>query len=640
MKTLFSIFLVLAALCSHAATVATNKSVYAPGETVIVSWTGANAAVKDWIGIYKEGQKPSSNNPALDWDYVNANSGNLNFPGRQTGLVSLPPGRYVMVLLCCDGYRVKATSTVFEVTGSSNPSISANKTSYASGEPITFTYSGGTGSPTDWIGIYFKGETPSSGNPAINWKYISNLQGTITFENVFTGGPFVAFLFCCDGYSSIAVSGEFTVAPGTGLCTITSPPAVPDVVTKIAFGSCASQSEPQPTLDVALAKDPDLFIYLGDNMYANTYDPRKLQQFYHTMYGRPEFCRLKNAVPLLATWDDHDYANNDEDKDNPIKVQSQQIFCDFWGEPANSVRRTREGIYMSYLYGTQPGKKLQVILLDTRYFLDNRRLNNGCGKNDYCPITKPSATVLGDAQWLWLEQQLSVPADLRIIASSIPFGTEYNGWETWANFPLQQEKLVNLIKSTGANGVVFISGDVHYSELSAYTTASTGYTLYDFTSSGINREWRAIEPNMYRVPGVPATYNQSFGFFEVDWTNRTLKMSAFGASNNVLFSHTASLNDLRPGGALAAPQSSNEYAPEKLVVYPNPSERDIKIETQTQRGGILQIVNTANGRVVKEIDVPGGQQRYNMSDLSAGLYNVVFRTRNDSFVYSDKLVIK
>src|SRR5204863_6286451 len=105
------------------------------------------------------------------------------------------------------------------------------------------------------------------------------------------------------------------------------------------------------------------------------------------------------------------------------------------------------------------------------------------------------------------------------------------------NFPLQQDKFANLIKSTGANGVVFINRDVHYSELSAFTSPSTPYSLYDFTSSGINREWRAIEPNKYRVSGVAATYNLSIGLFEIDWVNKTLKMSAIGASNNVLFTH-------------------------------------------------------------------------------------------------------
>jgi len=623
-----------------AATVTTDKSVYSAGEPVSVSWTGAKAGVKDWIGIYREGQVPSSASPALDWDYVTGISGTLVFPGRKTNLTSLPAGRYVAILLCCDGYRIKSTSTVFEVASSSGAaSIVANKTSYGSGETITFTYSGGTGAKTDWIGIYFKGENPGS-NPSLQWKYISNAQGTVDFENLLTGGPFVAYLLCCDGYNILSTSVEFTVTPGTGTCSITSTPAVPAVITKIAFGSCASQTLAQPTLDVAITKNPDLFIYLGDNMYADTYHAGRLRQYYQAIYGRPEFCRLKNTVPLIATWDDHDYGNNDEDKDYPIKAESQNIFCDFWGEAANSPRRRREGIYTSYLYGTEVGKKVQVILLDTRYFLDNRVINNGCGKNNYCPTNNPDATILGSAQWKWLEDQLRVSADLRIIASSIPFGTEYNGWETWANFPLQRDKLTNLIKSTGANGVVFISGDVHYSELSAYTSAATSgiYTLYDFTSSGINREWRAIEPNKYRVAGVPATYNQSVGFFEIDWSNKTLKMSAFGASNNVLFTHTISLNNLVPGAAIVSEQANSDYTPEKLMAYPNPAQHEMTIDVQSQAGGLLKIIEANSGQVIKEVNIAGGQSTYKAQGLAPGVYTIVFVTRNNSFVYTDKIV--
>ena len=41
---------------------------------------------------------------------------------------------------------------------------------------------------------------------------------------------------------------------------------------KIAFGSCGDQHYPQPVLDLAVNQNPDAFIYLGDNIYSDTYE--------------------------------------------------------------------------------------------------------------------------------------------------------------------------------------------------------------------------------------------------------------------------------------------------------------------------------------------------------------------------------
>jgi len=59
---------------------------------------------------------------------------------------------------------------------------------------------------------------------------------------------------------------------------------------------------------------------------------------------------------------------------------------------------------------------------------------------------------LGETQWDWLEKQLSIPAGLRIIASSSQFGIIFNGYEAWANFPHEQKRFLDLIKKTHANG--------------------------------------------------------------------------------------------------------------------------------------------------------------------------------------------
>jgi alkaline phosphatase D len=274
------------------------------------------------------------------------------------------------------------------------------------------------------------------------------------------------------------------------------------------------QSQPKPVLDLAAAAAPDLFVFLGDNIYGDTDDMAVLQQKYEELAGAPEFQRLRAAVPAIATWDDHDYGRNDAGSEYPYKSESKQVFLDFWQEPADSPRRSREGIYTSYLFN-EPGGMLQVVLLDTRWFRDPLDPNDDPQqyKHDYKPTADTSRTILGEAQWAWLEGELTQPADVRIIATSIQLGHEYNGWESWTNMPHERQRMIDLVRATGAEATIFISGDVHWGELSRLETE--GYPLYDLTSSGITEEWPEIDENMNRI-GQPVAENH-FGFVDIAW---------------------------------------------------------------------------------------------------------------------------
>ena len=289
---------------------------------------------------------------------------------------------------------------------------------------------------------------------------------------------------------------------------------------RIAFGSCADHERPQPILRTVVERDPDLFVYLGDNVYGDTEDMAVLRAKYGQLEAKAEFRALRDSCPTLAIWDDHDYGANDAGRHYPMKEESREVFLDFWCEPHDSPRRQHAGIYHDHLFEAD-GRRLQVILLDTRTFRDDlvRNAEDGAEapyKNDYRPNPDPSATILGAEQWEWLRGRLSVPADLRIVATSIQFGHSYNGWESWTNVPAERERMIELIRETRANGVVFISGDVHWGEINRQGVWG-GYPLYDVTGSGINQDWDVIEPSTRRVGPAVADYN--VGLIEVDWSS-------------------------------------------------------------------------------------------------------------------------
>ena len=147
------------------------------------------------------------------------------------------------------------------------------------------------------------------------------------------------------------------------------------------------------------------------------------------------------------------------------------------------------------------GKRVQVILLDTRYFRTSPLARNARAlmtRGPYVPDPDPNSTVLGEDQWRWLAEQLRVPAEVRLIASSIQVVAEDHGWEKWMNFPHGLERLFRLIRDSGADGVILLSGDRHLAELSMMD-AGVGYPIYDLTSSGLNQAARAWKPNPSRA---------------------------------------------------------------------------------------------------------------------------------------------
>lgn len=292
--------------------------------------------------------------------------------------------------------------------------------------------------------------------------------------------------------------------------------------TVIAFGSCAHQNDPQPILTDVAALKPDAFIYLGDNIYSDTYEMDTLKKNYQILGAKPEFQALKAATKIYAIWDDHDFGYNDSGRHYPFKKESKEIFLDFFGDQGDTAITKHEGIYHT-AWLEKAGKKIQIIFPDIRTFRDKLVPYNGNRKGqkgyeyelDYSPYTTADSTMLGEEQWKWLETQLALPADIKIIASSTQFSITHNGYEAWANFPHEQKRFVDLIKKTNANGVFFISGDVHYAELSKLPVEG-GYPLYDVTSSGITSTWDFATPNDNRIDG-PVMEN-NYGLAIIDWS--------------------------------------------------------------------------------------------------------------------------
>jgi len=316
--------------------------------------------------------------------------------------------------------------------------------------------------------------------------------------------------------------------------------------TVIGFGSCSHQSRSQAYWDPILANKPDYFIFGGDNIYSDTYNMELQWKKYQQMAALPGFQKLKKSAVLFATWDDHDFGLNDSGAEFREKVSSRDNFFRFWNLPKNSPRRKNPGVCDAKIV-TLEGKRIQFIILDTRYFRSEliKREVRGEGEGRYTDNTRKDATVLGDEQWAWLEKQLREPAELRLIVSSIQVVPEEHYWEAWRRFPGEQKKLFRLIKSTKAEGVIFLTGDRHMAEISRNEKA-VGYPLYDVTSSGLNmgRGGYWPEPNKYRLGDQ--YFENNFGVITIDWfADPVITMEIRNEKNEIVLHEHVKLSALK-----------------------------------------------------------------------------------------------
>jgi alkaline phosphatase D len=314
-------------------------------------------------------------------------------------------------------------------------------------------------------------------------------------------------------------------------------------LTRIGFGSCLDQKHPQPIWKSILSAAPELFIMLGDNVYGDVKSEAMLEliEAYRRQGEHAEFATARAAFPFLATWDDHDYGLNDAGGAFPHRDKAAQLFRSFWGR---DIRQPDGGIYDSVTIGPE-GRRVQVILLDTRSFRSDLRRKGEdfpyWGR--YAPDPAPGKTMLGDRQWRWLEGELRKPADIRLLCSSIQVLAEGHGFERWGNLPAERKRLLDLLASTEANGVMIFSGDRHAGAMYALER-SPRYPLVELTASSLNRSYGPSKDERIAPLASGIYHPENFGLLVLDWEKGTVAVELHGMDGVIVTSRTMTLAEL------------------------------------------------------------------------------------------------
>lgn len=215
----------------------------------------------------------------------------------------------------------------------------------------------------------------------------------------------------------------------------------------------------------------DFMLWLGDNLYLRPADDTSrsgIWQRYQTKMSSPELQRLRSAMHHYATWDDHDFGPNDASKSYIFADTAFAAFKAYWANPSYGTWQT-PGVFTSFDWSD-----CAFFLLDNRTYRDANRLN----QEQY-----PDKTQFGKAQKEWLKQQLLEKRNATF--KFIALGGQVlrgNTFESMGNYPKDQQEILDFIRENELRGVVFISGDRHFTELTKVERPDT-YPLYELTSS-------------------------------------------------------------------------------------------------------------------------------------------------------------
>lgn len=283
-------------------------------------------------------------------------------------------------------------------------------------------------------------------------------------------------------------------------------------------------------------KKPDFMVWLGDNWYYREPDwdswSGVIHRITHTR-SLQELQPLLGSVHHYSIWDDHDFGPNDSDRGFWNKDKTLQAFKLFMPNPSFGINE-KPGATTYFNWGD-----VDFFLMDDRYYRtpDHRK-------------TDPDRGMLGDEQIQWLIDNLvksNAPFKFVAIGGQVLNPYKKDWLETYANYPEEKKKILDLIEKEKIDGVIFLTGDRHHSELTKLER-DNNYPLYDFTISSFTAGVSPgkDEPNTLRVPGILSDQH-NFAVFKISGPrkNRVLKCLDFDIHGNLLWEYSINENDLK-----------------------------------------------------------------------------------------------
>ena len=235
---------------------------------------------------------------------------------------------------------------------------------------------------------------------------------------------------------------------------------------------------------------PDFMIWLGDNIYLREPDWNSKTGIHHRYThtrSTPEMQAFLASTHNYAILDDHDYGPNDSDRGFWNKNQTLEAFELFWANPSYGVGDIK-GAITSFQWG------------DADFFLLDNRTHRSPNRR-----TTGERTQLGEDQIQWLFDNLtSSYGTFKFIVMGGQFLSTSPSYESYSNYGFHKERqrIIDFIYEENIQNVVFLTGDVHFSEMAVLRKEGKP-TIWDITASPLNSgvNTHALEKqNELRIP--------------------------------------------------------------------------------------------------------------------------------------------
>lgn len=279
-------------------------------------------------------------------------------------------------------------------------------------------------------------------------------------------------------------------------------------------GSCAYFNEPpydrpgkpygqdSSIFQTMAAEKAAFMLWTGDNWYTREVDYGSAWGLWYRPHRDRSMLILQpflKALPHYASWDDHDYGPNNGDASYILKDESRRVFMHYWANP--SYGQDGEGIYTKISYSD-----VDIFLCDDRWWRSADEV-----KDSVDGRPNPDKVMLGSKQLQWLKNTLlNSNATFKIIVIGSQVLNPVSPFDRWSAFSYEYNDLMGFLKSYGINGVLFLSGDRHHSEVVKVERPGT-YPLFDVTISPLTSNMYPFSGpelnNPYRLLGIAQKQN-------------------------------------------------------------------------------------------------------------------------------------
>jgi alkaline phosphatase D len=282
------------------------------------------------------------------------------------------------------------------------------------------------------------------------------------------------------------------------------------------------------------AKRPDMVLWLGDNVYFREADyssPGGMAYRYRHDRALPELQALLRTGHHYAIWDDHDYGPDNANSSFIYKDVSLELFKRYWANPSHGLPKV-PGIFTIATFND-----VEFYLLDDRWYRDSDK-----------EAEVPGKTMFGRPQLEWLRNALlNSTAAFKVIVAGGQMLNEINRFEGWRNFSAERREFLGWLGQHRINGVFFLSGDRHHTELIRLERVR-GYPLYDLTCSPLTAGVHNVARERDKPSLVADTYVGERNFCSLEFSGaraqRRVMMRSFDSKGNELWRKEISLSEL------------------------------------------------------------------------------------------------